>query len=121
MTFDESTKRWNWINGFVTAALHAAILDSGMQVQVTDSLTFQSFISAYIRNLSTRLSGVSVPSFNVNQNELRYIFHLESELWAENPDAYWAKGHSLPLPPLQRMAGKTGKDVIIADLILRNP
>jgi len=80
-------KRWDWINAFLTATLHAVIEYLGLQVH--RELDFQEFIRAYIQRVQTRLQGTSVPALprTPSLEELRYIFHLEGEVWG----IHWAR------------------------------
>lgn len=80
-------RRWRWINGWLTAALHAALCESHIapasQLRVKDFLTSYSVL---LGNRPESLQRVAVCS-KVEEWELAYIFHLEEEMWG--PD--WAE------------------------------
>lgn len=80
----QAQKRWDWINGFLTASLHACISHLNLNVS---SLNFQDFIDAYVRIVRNNLPN-QLPQVTVNQQNLEYIFHLESELWGSEYQHY---------------------------------
>ena len=78
--------RWNWINGFLTASLHASIEYLGLTVS---ELTFQDFITEYNRSLQRGIQNHQLQHpISVLSDELRYVFHLESELWGSDYSHY---------------------------------
>lgn len=88
-------RRWHWLNGWLTAALNASVIDGGVSVgpglTVTDFMTHYSY---QVRNKldMTHLGGVR---FSAQDWELEYIFHLEEEMWG--PD--WAEYAAFYPPP----------------------
>jgi hypothetical protein len=88
--FDEAVQRWNWINAFLTASLHAAIANLGQQP--TPIFTFKDLMQEYIGRLHNALSGLSlsrIPQFLGEDNEIEYIFQLESEVWGNDWEHYF--------------------------------
>lgn len=88
--FSETVQRWNWINAFLTASLHASISD--LSREPSSSFSFKDFIQAYserVRNDLSNLGPADLPSVTSQQDELSYIFHLESELWGHDWERYY--------------------------------
>lgn len=81
--FNKSIQRWNWINAFLTASLHASI--SGAEQQVNPFFSFGDFLNGYSKRVNDRLQVITNDDIPLNitfeEEELAYIFHLESELW----------------------------------------
>ncbi|WP_162495857.1 MULTISPECIES: hypothetical protein [Caldilinea] len=89
MMFNEATQRWNWINAFLTASLHAAIVN--LDQQPTSKFTFKDFIKEYITRLRNTLSELAPSKTPPNwgeKNEIEYVFHLESEVWGIDYERY---------------------------------
>jgi len=89
--FDEATRRWNWINAFLTASLHAAIVD--LNRRPTPTFTFKDLIQEYIgrlRNALSQLSFSKIPQNSGEKDEIEYIFHLESEVWGNDWERYFS-------------------------------
>jgi hypothetical protein len=89
--FDEATRRWNWINAFLTASLHAAIVDLDQQPNPT--FTFKDLIQEYARRLRNDLRDLSpseIPQNSGKKDEIKYIFHLESEVWGNDWKRYFS-------------------------------
>ncbi len=83
----EAIRRWNWINGFLTASLHALI--AYLQLQPSVETTFTDVAQRYARQVRNQLNGLEMPRIRViNDSELAYIFHLESELWGADAESY---------------------------------
>jgi len=80
----QAQKRWDWINGFLTASLHACIDYLNLRVS---NLGFPDFINAYVDVVRNNLPN-QLPQITVNQQDLGYIFHLESELWGSDYQLY---------------------------------
>lgn len=73
-------KRWNWINGWLTAALHACI--ESLDLQVNDKLAIGQLIRAYSHTVRNKLTSLSLNrDLMVQDWEIEYIFHMEEELW----------------------------------------
>lgn len=88
--FSETVQRWNWINAFLTASLHAAIAD--LSRELSPSFSFKDFIQVYSERLSNELPVIDskdLPSITLQKDELLYIFHLESELWGHDWERYY--------------------------------
>ena len=87
-------KRWDWINAFLAATLHAAIeylrTTKYLQWRSHRGLRFQDFTQAYARQVQVRLQGVSLPALprTLSPEEIRYIFHLEGEVWGNHWGRY---------------------------------
>ncbi len=86
-------KRWDWINGFLTACLHS--LFEELSIQIHSKLNFSEFHDKYVRyfqtnyNLLKQKSNVNYfYSLNIPQHSLSYIFHLEEEIWGANWQNY---------------------------------
>jgi hypothetical protein len=80
-------KRFDWINGFITAALNSVLQNSG--IHPTTRLTFRGANSAYLRNVVHAASSLlSFPQLYLQPDQLDYLFHLESELWGRDCGAY---------------------------------
>jgi len=77
-------RRWDWIHAFLAATLHAVI--DYLDLRVHRHLHFQDFIQAYTQRVQARLQGASVPALprTPSPEELRYIFHLEGEVWGNH-------------------------------------
>lgn len=87
----EATHRWNWINAFLTASLHAAIVN--VNQQPTRTFTFKDFIQTYatrLRNGLDKLPPEQIPENYGNKQEFEYIFHLESEIWGHDWERYFS-------------------------------
>lgn len=85
----EAQKRWDWINGFLTASLHSLIIDTG--IRINKNLNFQKFHDTYINRLLSdlgKLKTVHNLNFTFPEERVRYIFHLEAELWGTNWQDY---------------------------------
>lgn len=81
----QAQKRWDWINGFLTACLHSLLIDT--RVKVKTSLNFQQFHDVYIKRLLSDLENLKTVHklhFTIPDERVRYIFHLEAELWGAN-------------------------------------
>lgn len=80
-------RRWSWLNGWLTAALHAALWESC--IAPASQLRVRDFLTSYSGLLGNRLGSLQrVPEcIEVEEWELAYIFHLEEEMWG--PD--WAE------------------------------
>jgi len=74
----QATARWNWINGFLTASLHASIEYLSLNIA---TLNFCDFITKYLRKVQTGLQSLRLPTSKFLEEDLKYVFHLESELW----------------------------------------
>jgi hypothetical protein len=88
--FDEATRRWNWINAFLTASLHAAIVN--LDKQVNQNYTFKDLIQDYINhlgNIINKFSPSMIPQNYGQKDEIEYIFHLESEVWGVDWQRYF--------------------------------
>lgn len=82
----QAQRRWNWINGFLTASLNASIEYLGLPVS---GLTFADFIGEYVHTVQGQLQNFSrLPRFSFAQADLKYVFHLESELWGIDYECY---------------------------------
>jgi hypothetical protein len=85
----QSRKRYDWVNAFTTASLHMAI--AGLGVRLTSSLSFQDLNLAYISAVRANISAVtSFPTLYLTNEEARYLFQLESELWGSDYRHYLA-------------------------------
>ena len=73
----QATARWNWINGFLTASLHASIEYLSLNIA---TLNFCDFITKYLRKVQTGLQSLRLPTSKFLEEDLKYVFHLESEL-----------------------------------------
>lgn len=74
----KARKRWDWINGWLTAALHSVV--AWTAVRVDHGLSVDRFLEAYSRKVRGRVrSGTSGPP--VEEWEIDYVFQLEEELW----------------------------------------
>lgn len=84
----EPYKRWDWINGFVAAALHSLLADLDLPVKST--LTFNETCQHYCSILCKRLSSMhlQLQVYPVEQSEVEYLFHLEAELWGPEYNLY---------------------------------
>jgi len=82
----QAQMRWNWINGFLTASLNASIEYLNLSVS---GLTFADFIDEYVYAIQRQLQNFShLPQFTFLQEDLEYVFHLESELWGIDYKCY---------------------------------
>lgn len=80
-------RRWNWINGWLTAALHACI--GAMNLRPNNTLSIDELLSTYSQEMRRKLQNVPVSQpVEVEEWELKYIFHLEEELWGPDADTY---------------------------------
>lgn len=79
-------RRWDWINGFLTACLHSVLENT--HVPVGPSLTFQEFHRKYLERLSSEFTGTESLRITVPEYGVRYIFQLEAELWGANWEQY---------------------------------
>ena len=89
--FDEATQRWNWINAFLTASLHAAIVN--LRQQPTPAFTFKDLMQKYIGRLCNALSKLpqsEIPPNSGEKDEIEYVFHLESEVWGNDWECYFS-------------------------------
>ncbi len=77
----QAAARWNWINGFLTAFLHAVMENLGLTAN--RGLKFTDFIQSYTSHLQSNLRRITVPTLlrSLSAEELRYIFHMEGEIW----------------------------------------
>jgi len=83
----EAQKRWDWINGWLAAALHACI--RGTELSVGRGLTITDVLEEYSRKVRGGLQGGgSVPSTVVEDWEIDYVFQLEQELWGADWQHY---------------------------------
>ncbi|NGO39042.1 hypothetical protein G4L39_06480 [Limisphaera ngatamarikiensis] len=83
----EAQKRWDWINGWLAAALHACI--RGTKLSVSPSLTITEVLKEYSRKVRGGLQGGrSVLSTVVEDWESDYVFQLEQELWGADWQHY---------------------------------
>jgi len=84
----EPYKRWDWINGFVAAALHALLAD--LKLTLKPDLTFSDACEHYSDILYERLASthVQLPVYPIEQSEVEYLFHLEAELWGPDYGRY---------------------------------
>jgi hypothetical protein len=83
----EPQKRFDWINGFITAALNSALVNAN--VHLTRSSSFDAVNSAYVMNVANEISGLSsFPQLYLASEQLHYLFHLESELWGSDYRCY---------------------------------
>ncbi len=85
----EAQRRWDWINGFLTASLHSLMMDKG--IKINNSLNFQQFHDSYIKRLLSDLGNLKTSyklHFTIPEERVRYIFHLEAELWGTNWQEY---------------------------------
>lgn len=79
-SFQKAQKRWNWINGWLTAALHACINGAGLSVDSKLSIT--SLINQYSEKIQKQLAVLEGISSSVVQDwEVDYVLQLEEELW----------------------------------------
>lgn len=84
----EPYKRWDWINGFVAAALHALLAD--LELALKPDLTFSDACEHYSDILHKRLASthLQLPVYPIEQSEVEYLFHLEAELWGADYGQY---------------------------------
>lgn len=83
-------KRWDWVNGFVTAMLHAILVTNN--INVSHDLNFTSAIQLFLESIKSRYNEMAFISFpcvySQSDNEILYLFHLEAELWGPNWKKY---------------------------------
>lgn len=71
-------KRWNWINGWLAAGLHACIAGTGLRVD--GEVSVEELLARYCRQMRAGMvGGAAGPP--VEEWEIEYVFHLEEELW----------------------------------------
>lgn len=84
-----SEKRWNWINGWLTACLHACICGVGLRVD--KNLVIGALIKKYaqqVRKDLASLSSTKIAIASVENGEIDYVFHLEEEIWGPDWQQY---------------------------------
>lgn len=82
----EANRRWKWINGWLTAALHACI--ASLNLKPDKNLTISVLLSTYSKKVQNKLKGVPVEQVTADDWEINYIFQLEEELWGPDADRY---------------------------------
>jgi hypothetical protein len=87
VSLTEAEKRFDWINGFLTASVHA-VLES-ISIQINSSTRFEDVNRIYTQVFRSKLSSVSsLPQVYLKASELDYLFHLESEMWGTDFNRY---------------------------------
>lgn len=80
-------RRWNWINGWVTAALHTSIAQ--LNLSVSASLAINDFVCKYSATVRNALDDLGLNDGpHVSCAELDYVFHMERELWGVDWDHF---------------------------------
>jgi len=83
-------KRWDWVNGFVTAMLHAIFIINN--INISYDLNFGDAIQLFLESIIRRyneMASISYPRvYSQSDNEILYLFHLEAELWGPNWERY---------------------------------
>ncbi|MCP2619785.1 hypothetical protein NLC35_00850 [Candidatus Aminicenantes bacterium AC-334-K16] len=83
-------KRWDWVNGFVTAMLHAIFVINN--INISHDLNFSNAIQLFLESIIRRyreMASISFPRvYSQSDNEIFYLFHLEAELWGPNWEKY---------------------------------
>jgi len=87
----EAQRRWNWINGWLTAALNACIESVGLSLNRNPTIT--SLIEQYSQRVLSKLKELSkelskIPNMTIDNWEIEYVFHLEEELWGPDWENY---------------------------------
>jgi len=82
----EANRRWKWINGWLTAALHACI--ASLNLKPDKNLTISVLLSTYSKKVQNKLKNVPVEQVTADDWEINYIFQLEEELWGPDADRY---------------------------------
>ena len=99
---EEAQRRWNWINGWLTAALHACI--EGVGLEPREDLTIRELLEVYAEQVRRRLQDAQEQGVRAQTWEIEYIFQLEEELWgsdAETYETFFPKGRGKNELPLQ--------------------
>jgi hypothetical protein len=72
--------RFDWINAFVTASVNAVLAE--LKIHLGPTLAFDTVNNDYLANVQKATSQISsFPAFHLGDQQLEYLFHLESELW----------------------------------------
>lgn len=83
-------RRWAWVNGFCTAALETILWESDRPP--SRELTYAQACEAYLSAVERRYRDYGCPELpplqSVSPVEIRYLFHLESELWGADWQEY---------------------------------
>ena len=80
MSYPSHIRRYDWVNAFLTAAIHVVIARLG--TSPGPYLNFRYVNRIYLQSVRASLSAITAfPQLYISDDELRYLFHLESELW----------------------------------------
>ena len=85
----QAKRRFNWINGFVTAWLNAIICEctSGVRSDLTFRRLYETFM-ARLQERAALYDELSIASESFVKAHVRYLFHLESEMWGADYEQY---------------------------------
>ncbi len=84
----DAQKRWDWINAFLAATLHAVIEYLGLPVN--RQLGFQDFIRAYTLRVQARLRGASAPALPRTPSPADFFYRPNVLIFCDGPH------HDLP-------------------------